>query len=142
MASTIGISAYDMQATDLVDLARAADEAGFDALWLGEHVLLPVGFETGHPTKKEAGVQHHFLAIARSNPNAPAAASGIVSAGMLAGAVVGPLVFGFIARSDYAVAWLTAVSSTMVAVAGTIAGRVLVRRELLARGSHLVVETA
>jgi len=57
--STIGISAYDMDAVDLVDLARAADEAGFDAVWLGEHVVLPVEYSTPHPTKKEAGVQHH-----------------------------------------------------------------------------------
>jgi probable F420-dependent oxidoreductase len=56
---TVGISAYDMAATDLLDLAVAADEAGFDAIWLGEHVLLPVDYETPHPTKKEAGVQHH-----------------------------------------------------------------------------------
>ena len=39
-----------MAAPDLLDLAVAADELGFDSLWLGEHLVLPVGYETAHPT--------------------------------------------------------------------------------------------
>ena len=41
------------------ELARAADAAGFDSLWLGEHVVLPIGFTTAHPTAAEPGEQHH-----------------------------------------------------------------------------------
>ena len=33
---SIGLSVYDMTAPELLDLARAADEAGFDTLWLGD----------------------------------------------------------------------------------------------------------
>jgi probable F420-dependent oxidoreductase len=56
---TIGISAYDMAAPDLIDLAVAADEAGFYALWLGEHIVLPMGYGTEHPTTGTAG--HHHI---------------------------------------------------------------------------------
>lgn len=54
--SSIGICAYDMSGPDLVDLARAADRAGFESLWLGEHVALPVGYGSSHPT---AGTEAH-----------------------------------------------------------------------------------
>lgn len=55
----IGLTAYDVPARDFLELARAADEAGFDSLWLGEHVVLPIGYSTPHPTKAQPGVQHH-----------------------------------------------------------------------------------
>jgi probable F420-dependent oxidoreductase len=55
----IGLTAYDVPATEFVDLAAAADEAGFSSLWLGEHVVLPIGYSTEHPTKEQPGVQHH-----------------------------------------------------------------------------------
>lgn len=46
----IGISAYDIEARDLVELASAADELGFTTLWLGEHVVAPIGYRSVHPT--------------------------------------------------------------------------------------------
>lgn len=55
----IGLTAYDVHASEFLDLARAADEAGFRSLWLGEHVVLPLGYATEHPTKQQPGVQHH-----------------------------------------------------------------------------------
>jgi probable F420-dependent oxidoreductase len=55
----IGISAYDMDGQDLVDLAVAADGLGFDAVWLGEHVVLPVEYSTPHPTASSKSQQHH-----------------------------------------------------------------------------------
>ena len=55
----IGISAYDMTATDLLDLASAADDAGFDMLWLGEHLFLPVAYEAEHPTSGGDAHKHH-----------------------------------------------------------------------------------
>lgn len=55
----IGLTAYDVHAAEFLDLARAADEAGFHSLWLGEHVVLPLGYATEHPTKQQPGVQHH-----------------------------------------------------------------------------------
>jgi len=48
---TIGISVYDMPAGEVLALATAADELGFDAIWLGEHVVLPVGYGSTHPTQ-------------------------------------------------------------------------------------------
>src|SRR5687768_6896225 len=55
----IGLTAYDVHATEFLDLAAAADEAGFSSLWLGEHVVLPIGYSTEHPTKVQPGEQHH-----------------------------------------------------------------------------------
>ena len=55
----IGLTAYDVHAAELLELARAADEAGFDSLWLGEHIVLPIGYDTPHPTKQQPGGQHH-----------------------------------------------------------------------------------
>jgi probable F420-dependent oxidoreductase len=55
----IGLTAYDIDAAEFLELARAADESGFDSLWLGEHIVLPIGYATQHPTKQQPGVQHH-----------------------------------------------------------------------------------
>jgi probable F420-dependent oxidoreductase len=55
----IGLTAYDIHALEFQELARAADDAGFDSLWLGEHVVLPIGFSTAHPTSAAPGDQHH-----------------------------------------------------------------------------------
>jgi probable F420-dependent oxidoreductase len=55
----IGLTAYDVPATEFLALAAAADEAGFSSLWLGEHVVLPIGYATEHPTKAQPGEQHH-----------------------------------------------------------------------------------
>ncbi|GAF44717.1 TIGR03619 family F420-dependent LLM class oxidoreductase [Rhodococcus wratislaviensis] len=54
---SVGLSAYGMTAQDLVDLATCADELGFDALWLGEHVLHPRSYASEHPSTGTA--QHH-----------------------------------------------------------------------------------
>ena len=40
MSLRIGLSVYDISGTELVQLAVAADEAGFESLWLGEHIVL------------------------------------------------------------------------------------------------------
>ena len=55
----IGLTAYNVHALEFQELAQAADAAGFDSLWLGEHVVLPIGFSTSHPTKEREGEQHH-----------------------------------------------------------------------------------
>jgi probable F420-dependent oxidoreductase len=55
----IGLTAYDLPASEFLQLAAAADEAGFSSVWLGEHVVLPIGYSTVHPTSKEGGEQHH-----------------------------------------------------------------------------------
>jgi probable F420-dependent oxidoreductase len=55
----IGLSAYNISAAELVDLAAAADELGFDSLWLGEHIVLPLDYGSEHPTSGEAAHSHH-----------------------------------------------------------------------------------
>ena len=37
----VGLTAYDVHPREFLELAAAADEAGFSSLWLGEHVVLP-----------------------------------------------------------------------------------------------------
>lgn len=54
----VGLSVYDITGPDLVDLAVAADEAGFDTCWLGEHLLLPVEYESEHPRKGNEAHEH------------------------------------------------------------------------------------
>ena len=51
----VGLSAYDIEASELVALAQAADES----LWLGEHVVLPVDYGSEHPTTGASAHQHH-----------------------------------------------------------------------------------
>src|SRR6266536_2991676 len=53
----IGISCYDRPADDLVELAEAAERAGFDSIWLGEHVVAPLHYGSHHPT--QAGPSNH-----------------------------------------------------------------------------------
>lgn len=59
MTMRIGLSTYDISATDLVRLAVAADQAGFESLWLGEHIVLPYDYASEHPTTGDAAHQHH-----------------------------------------------------------------------------------
>ncbi len=60
-----GISVYDVGPRELVDIAVAAEDAGFDSLWLGEHLFLPCGYETVHPTQSgtEKPERSHFPRI-------------------------------------------------------------------------------
>jgi probable F420-dependent oxidoreductase len=54
----VGLSVYDMPPRDVLELARAADDFGFDALWLGEHVLLPLEYGSEHPS---SGQDHEHI---------------------------------------------------------------------------------
>ena len=58
LSMSVGISVYDMTMSDVRQLAVAADEAGFDAVWLGEHVVLPVDYASEHPTAGGGGHEH------------------------------------------------------------------------------------
>jgi probable F420-dependent oxidoreductase len=55
----IGITAYGMEASDLLALAVAAEGAGFSSLWIGEHIVLPVGYASEHPSTSQPGQQRH-----------------------------------------------------------------------------------
>ncbi|UYP20836.1 TIGR03619 family F420-dependent LLM class oxidoreductase [Rhodococcus sp. Z13] len=54
---TVGLCTYGITPHDALDLARAADELGFHALWLGEHVLHPISYGSAHPSTGTR--QHH-----------------------------------------------------------------------------------
>ncbi|MBF4481521.1 MULTISPECIES: TIGR03619 family F420-dependent LLM class oxidoreductase [Rhodococcus] len=54
---TIGLCTYGITPLEALELARAADELGFDALWLGEHVLHPAAYTSDHPSTGTR--QHH-----------------------------------------------------------------------------------
>ena len=59
----VGLSCYDISASDLVALAVDAEAAGFASLWLGEHVVLPVGYASAHPTAGGEAHQHHTVVV-------------------------------------------------------------------------------
>jgi probable F420-dependent oxidoreductase len=63
----IGICAYDLAGRELLEVARVADELGFDTLWLGEHVLEPVGYATAHPTTGTASKRSHAGAVVHAD---------------------------------------------------------------------------
>lgn len=54
----IGLTAYDIPAPDFTELAVAADRAGFESLWIGEHVVLPVDYTSAHPTTTLPDAKH------------------------------------------------------------------------------------
>jgi probable F420-dependent oxidoreductase len=58
MPLRVGLSTYDISATDLIHLAAAADDVGFESLWLGEHIVLPSDYGSEHPTTGDSAHQH------------------------------------------------------------------------------------
>lgn len=78
------------------------------------------------------------LAIVRSNPGAPGAATGITQTGTYIGAVMGPLLFGAVVEgSGYPAAWLVSGVAAMIGAIGIVLGRRAlvadrIRREALA----------
>ena len=61
----IGVSVYNVTGATLLDIAGAAEQAGFDSLWLGEHLVLPFGYSATHPTREglDAPDDTHFPRI-------------------------------------------------------------------------------
>jgi len=47
----IGISSYDLPVTDFLAMSAAGEAAGFDGVWLGEHVVAPIAYDSSHPTQ-------------------------------------------------------------------------------------------
>jgi len=69
-----------------------------------------------------------FLALSRANPNATAAASGMINMGGFAGGSAGPLVFGLLARTSYRTAWLFAAGCSIAAAVVLWLGWVQLRK--------------
>ncbi len=99
----------------------------FGYLLLAAGVLHPAVFAIGVVTAFASGWGWPGLmafAVVRLHPSSPGMASGIVLAGGTAGAVVGPLVFGLIARdASFTAAWLLAAALSAVGAALVWFGR-------------------
>jgi probable F420-dependent oxidoreductase len=54
----VGIAAFNLPSVELLDLGVAAEEFGFDTLWLGEHVLHPIGHRSSHPLSGSVSRAH------------------------------------------------------------------------------------
>jgi MFS family permease len=70
------------------------------------------------------------FAVVKTNPTAPAAATGITQTGASAGAAIGPLVFGLVVEAvSYDVAWLVSGAVALAALAAILTGRRMVLRD-------------
>ena len=88
-------------------------------------VAMPFAFATSFAWP---GLFH--LAVVRSNPSAPGAATGITMTGSFTGAVCGPLLFGLLVEATgYAWAWgFTAITSGAAAAVMAVVGRLIGHR--------------
>lgn len=69
------------------------------------------------------------LAVVQANPDAPGAATGITQTGTYAGAMIGPLAFGWLAGwAGFSAAWCAAAVAAVVAAAAMRVGRSRVQR--------------
>jgi MFS family permease len=65
-----------------------------------------------------------FFAVVRLNPNAPAAATGIVTTGGAGGAALGPLAFGLVVtNASYPLAWQLAAAAALASAALVVISR-------------------
>src|SRR5688572_21314573 len=53
----IGLIVSNAPRASLADIARRADDVGFDSLWVGEHVVLPIEESEDHPYGRPGVVQ-------------------------------------------------------------------------------------
>ncbi len=66
----VGLCTYNIAASELIGLAKAADETGFDSLWLGEHIVLPLDYGSEHPTTRTHDVSQGPSCSASSSARA------------------------------------------------------------------------
>ena len=70
------------------------------------------------------------FAIVKTNPNAPAAATGITQTGVSGGSALGPLIFGLVVEGNsYGTAWMVCGALTLAALAAILTGRHMVLRD-------------
>lgn len=70
------------------------------------------------------------FAVVRTNPGAPAAATGITQTGASGGAALGPLLFGVVVQaSSYGVAWIFCGAMALAALVAILLGRRMVLRD-------------
>jgi MFS family permease len=107
---------------------------------LGAGVAGFVMLATGSPALVVPGVLLAFaagwgwpglfnFAVVRSNPGAPAAATGVTQTGASGGAAVGPILFGVVVEAaGYGTAWLLSGALALAALVAILAGRWTVLR--------------
>ncbi len=77
------------------------------------------------------------FAVVRTNPGAPAAATGITQTGASGGAALGPLLFGVVVEaSSYGVAWLFSGATALAALVAILLGRSMVLRDRAAAAAE------
>lgn len=70
------------------------------------------------------------FAVVKTNPSAPAAATGITQTGASAGAATGPLIFGVIvALASYGAAWMTSAGLAAASLTAILIGRRMLLRD-------------
>ena len=116
---------------------------------LGAGVAGFVMLATGSPVLVVPGVLLAFaagwgwpglfnFAVVRSNPGAPAAATGVTQTGASGGAAVGPVLFGVVVEAaGYGTAWLVSGALALVALVAILAGRQTVLRGRVSRAAPL-----
>ena len=74
------------------------------------------------------------FAVVKTNPGAPAAATGITQTGASGGAALGPLVFGLVVEAtSYGTAWLVSGVIALLALVAILAGRAMILRDRAGR---------
>jgi MFS family permease len=70
------------------------------------------------------------FAVVKTNPEAPAAATGITQTGASTGAAAGPLIFGvMVSLFSYGAAWMTCATLAVAAIMAVLAGRRMLLRD-------------
>jgi MFS family permease len=113
----------------LVAAMLAAGVAGFGMLATGEVALILPGALLAFAAGWGWPGLFNF-AVVKTNPGAPAAATGITQTGASGGAAVGPLVFGLVAETaSYEVAWLVSGAFALSALTAILVGRRMLLRD-------------
>src|SRR3712207_1349548 len=113
----------------LVAAMLAAGVAGFGMLATGEVALILPGVLLAFAAGWGWPGLFNF-AVVKTNPSAPAAATGITQTGASGGAAVGPLVFGLVAEAtSYEVAWLVSGAFAFSALTAILVGRRMLLRD-------------
>ncbi|MCU1401504.1 MAG: luxA 2 [Acidimicrobiales bacterium] len=63
-----GILPFPLRAAQVADVAVAAEELGFDSVWLGEHVIAPLHFESRYPIRSLSGADGFSAALPFFDP--------------------------------------------------------------------------
>ena len=126
---------YGGWALYMVTVMLVLGAGGYGMLALGGPVFLTIGTLVAYGCAW-GWVGLLMFAIVRLNPNAPAAATGIVLAGAASGAALGPLAFGYVAATaSFQAAWSLAAIAALVAAGLVFAARAWLLRDRARRGT-------